>query len=134
MLAARKVEKRRPGPSVRPATKKSRAPVTRRAMIRPSAICAVENSSSAARYHIARASEGRRCVDPEQHRVEVPRIEPAMRVRAREPEAVAFAQHEALELVEPDFERAGHHEDELLALMRVGAFAAGERGDAEEHR
>src|SRR4051812_7077325 len=84
------------------------------------------------RYAIA--SEGRRRVDPEERRFRLAGIEPAMPVAALEPEAVARLQDEAVQLVEPDLQRTRDHEDELFALMRVGAVAAGERTDAEQHR
>ena len=51
---------------------------------------------------------------------------------ALEPEAVAFAQGVALELVEPDFERAGHHVNELFTLMRIRSIASGARLDPKD--
>ena len=51
---------------------------------------------------------------------------------ALEPETVAIAQGVALELVEPNLERARHHVDEFLALVRVGTVAAGARRYPED--
>jgi hypothetical protein len=50
MFAARNVAKSSPGPSRRPATKKSAAPLTRRAIHTPSAICADEYRRMIRRY------------------------------------------------------------------------------------
>src|SRR5262245_66653558 len=52
--------------------------------------------------------------------------------RAFEPEAVALLQRLTLQFVEPDLERAAHHVDELFALMRVGAVAAGAGWHSED--
>src|SRR5882672_2023744 len=80
-----------------------------------------------------RGSEGGRGVDPEEHRFFARGVVPAMTDVALEPEAVAFAQGMALELVEPQLEGAGHHVDEFLALVRVGPIAAGARLHPEQH-
>ena len=59
MLAASIVEKIRPGPSRRPATKKSCVVRTRRPIHRPRAICAAEYTTSSARYAISARRERR---------------------------------------------------------------------------
>src|SRR5438067_6265135 len=77
-------------------------------------------------------SESRRCVHPEEHRFVGGRVVPPMADRALEPEAIAFVQRVALQLVEPDLERPRDHEDELLALVRIGSVAAGARLHAKQ--
>ena len=71
--------------------------------------------------------ERQRCIHPDQHRLFVGGIEPAVSDVALEPEAVAFLKDVEFQLVQPEFQAALQHVNEFFANMRVRAIASGFR-------
>ena len=67
--------------------------------------------------------EGRRRVDPDEHRLAVVAVAPGVAAAALEIEAVAGAEVVEFMAVQHDLDAAGAHMDEFLAIVLVSAVA-----------
>ncbi len=74
-----------------------------------------------------------RSVYPENGRLLVRRVKPAMAAVALEPETVALLEQVTFDLIKPDFQRAFEHEKKVFALVHVRAIASGSWWNPNQH-
>ena len=72
-------------------------------------------------------------IDPQNGRLLVCRVKPAVAPVALEPEAVTLLQQVTFDFIKPDFERAFKHVEEVFPLVHVRAVAAGSGWNSNQH-
>src|SRR5271165_5109745 len=84
--------------------------------------------------HRGLTSESRRSIHPQEQRFLFAEALPAVPPGTLEIQTVSWLQRVVLHFVEPDFQRALQHVDELFALVAIRAAAAGAGCDTEQMR